>query len=76
MTQGQTHQHTHLFTLRMWIENLGDGRLEWRGQVKHVLSGETRYFRRWPELRAFVQTCLPEWDMADGGEKGGDEDDK
>ncbi len=76
MTQGRTHHRTHLFTLRMWAEDLGEDRLEWRAQVRHVLSGETHYFRRWSELWDFVQACLPEWDMADNGVEGGDESDK
>ena len=60
---------SHLFTLRVWQEDLGDGQIEWRGQIKHVLSGETRYFRRCSELRAFVRECLPGWKMEGGGGK-------
>ncbi|MFL5804180.1 MAG: hypothetical protein ACJ8CR_20840 [Roseiflexaceae bacterium] len=51
--------HSHLFTVRLWIENLGDGRTEWRGQVQHVLSGETRYFRDWSTLLALLRAMLP-----------------
>jgi hypothetical protein len=36
--------------LRVWLEDLGDGKTEWRGQVKHVMSGEARYFRDWATL--------------------------
>jgi len=42
---GRQQHHSHLFTVRLWLEELGDGRAEWRGQVQHVLSGETHYFR-------------------------------
>ncbi len=45
---------SQLFTVRLWRENLGDGRSEWRGQVQHALSRETRYFRDWPTLVAFL----------------------
>lgn len=36
---------SHLFTVRLWLEELGHGQTEWRGQVQHVLSGKSRYFR-------------------------------
>lgn len=43
---------SHLFTVRLWSEDLGDDQVEWRGQVTHVLSGEAHYFREWQELDA------------------------
>jgi hypothetical protein len=46
---------SHLFTVRMWPEELGPGRVEWRGRAQHVLSGEARYFREWEDLIAFVK---------------------
>lgn len=48
-------QTSHLFTVRVWREELGAGRVEWRGKVQHALSGEARYFREWAELIAFVR---------------------
>lgn len=45
---------SQLFTVRVWQEELDGGRSEWRGQVRHVLSGETCYFRDWLSLVAFV----------------------
>ena len=59
MTQGRTHHRTHLFTIRMWAEVLGDGQIEWRGKVQHVLSGEARYFRAWDTLITCLQDMLP-----------------
>ncbi len=59
MTQGRTHHRTHLFTMRMWAEALGDGQIEWRGKVQHVLSGEARYFRDWDTLITYLQDMLP-----------------
>ena len=59
-SQEQEHHRSQLFTLRLWPEALADGQVEWRGQVRHLPSGETRYFREWPVLMAFVQTMLPE----------------
>ena len=60
----QQQQHTsHLFMVRLWLEELGNGQREWRGKVQHVTSGEVRYFRDWPTLIAFC-SCLsnPELD--------------
>ena len=46
------------FMLRMWCEDLGEGRVEWRGKVQHVTSGEVRYFRDWPALIACLREML------------------
>lgn len=45
---------SHLFTLRLWHGVLGDDRVEWRGQVTHMLSGESHYFREWQKLEAHL----------------------
>ena len=52
------HLHSQLFTVRVWREDLGDGRIEWRGKVQHTTSGEARYFRDWPMLIAYIQEML------------------
>jgi hypothetical protein len=57
---GQRQQTSQLFTVRLWAEDLGDGRMEWRGQVQHVISGETHYFREWSALIAWVLAMLPD----------------
>jgi hypothetical protein len=49
---------SHLFTVRLWPEDLGEGRSEWRGRVEHVLSGQTRYFRDWATLVSAFQEML------------------
>lgn len=54
-----TRPPTHLFMVRVWLEDLGDGKTEWRGQVKHVLSGEVRYFRDWAALAVYLKEMLP-----------------
>ncbi len=60
---------SHLFTVRLWLEELGNDQMEWRGKVQHVTSGEVRYFRDWPTLIAFLQMLLPtpEADSDTGG---------
>jgi hypothetical protein len=50
---------THLFALRVWLEDLGEGQTEWRGEVHHVISGEIRYFRNWPALAGLLEAMLP-----------------
>lgn len=55
-------QQPTLFTVRVWRERVGDERIEMRGKVQHVLTGETRYFRDWQTLRAFVTAELAEWE--------------
>jgi hypothetical protein len=47
-------RRSQLFSVRLWPEALSDGRVEWRGEVKHVLSSETRYFREWQALIDFL----------------------
>ena len=54
----QPAQSPHLFMVRMWPENLGDGLTDWRGKIQHVNSGEVRYFRDWLTLEAFIQRLL------------------
>ena len=59
MDQIQVARCSYLFTMRIWSEELGDGRAEWRGQVQHPLSGETCYFRDWPALVDYLLALLP-----------------
>jgi hypothetical protein len=65
---GQPQRQSQLFTVRLWVENLGDGRTEWRGQVQHVISGETRYFREWPTLIAWLVAMLPDPESHSGAD--------
>jgi hypothetical protein len=50
---------SHLFTVRVWCEDLGQGQTEWRGEVHDVESREVRYFRDWSTLLTLVQAMLP-----------------
>lgn len=56
----QLHAKSHLFTVRVWVEAFGDGEEEVRMQVKHVLSGETRYFREWTQMVMYLLAKLQE----------------
>ena len=54
MQPDQWQPRTHLFTVRLWVEPFGDDQHEVRMQVRHILSGETRYFRAWSDVVAFL----------------------
>ena len=54
LTNQQNSHPSHLFTLRVWAEPLGHGQTELRCEVRHVLSGETRYFREWSALLEYL----------------------
>jgi hypothetical protein len=72
MPSDQPHPRTHLFTVRLWVEPMGDDQGELRMQVQHLLSGETRYFRAWSEVVAFLLAKMQALDSAkrtEGGNK-------
>ena len=37
------------------MEESEDNQREWRGQVEHVISGDSQYFRHWATLIAFLK---------------------
>lgn len=56
-----THLRTnlpHTFTIRIWNEDLGDGKTEWRGKVQSANSREARYFRSEELLFGFLREQL------------------
>lgn len=66
----QETRRSTLFTVRVWQEDLGEGQSEWRGKVQHVLNGDTRYFRDWQTLIAFIiesATPIQRVDTQEGG---------
>jgi hypothetical protein len=58
MDRERQHPRSHLFTIQLWQEELGQGQTEWRGKAQHVSSGNVRYFRDWPGLIRILQTML------------------
>ena len=46
--------HSYLFTVRVWQEGMGEDKVELRGEIRHVLSGELRYFRDWNTLITYL----------------------
>jgi hypothetical protein len=58
-----SHSHrSHLFTVRVWKEEIGTDKTEWRGKVQLVTSGEVRYFRKWEALAPLLASMLSELD--------------
>ncbi|RLT42588.1 MAG: hypothetical protein DWI57_05450 [Chloroflexi bacterium] len=51
---------SQLFLARVWKEPRNWGGNAVRVQIRHVLSGETRYFRRWRDVVAFVMERMEE----------------
>lgn len=60
MDQDQPYHPSHLFTVRLWPEEVDAGQIEWRGEIRHVMSGDARYFRDWPTLVSHLQAMLPD----------------
>ena len=60
MTNHLHYRPTHLFTMRLWIEQSSQFQKEVRGRVQHVLSGDVDYFRSWAELTAFLDAKVQE----------------
>ncbi len=50
--------HSQLFTVRLWYELVDADQWEVRIQAKHILTGETRYFRDWALLAAYLVNKL------------------
>jgi hypothetical protein len=60
MEKPRQRPHSHLFTVRVWEEEVEDGQSEWRGKVQLLSSGEVRYFRQWAALAPLLVTMLSE----------------
>ncbi len=52
--QHSRYARTYLFTVRLWTEDMGSAETEIRGEVRHVLGGEVRYFRDCTTLTAYL----------------------
>jgi hypothetical protein len=58
LERDELSSRSHLFMLRVWLEDLSDGKTEWRGKVQCVASGEVQYFRDWQTLIVDLETML------------------
>ena len=41
---------THLFTLRIWQEEVESGVYEWRGSIRYGIDGQVLHFAGWDSL--------------------------
>ena len=57
-TGGDGRAAAHLFTLRLWHADTGDGRREWRGRLHHVGHDDVTYFRGWAALLPVLLAML------------------
>jgi hypothetical protein len=57
VNQEPVKRRSQLFTLRVWVEDVGNGRSEIRGTLKHVLTGETNHFRDWGTLTKHLEAA-------------------
>ena len=73
---GSSAKRSHLFMLRLWLEDLGRGQFDWRAKIQYVSSGEARYLRDWPALEAFIEGQLFKTDLEESATDGIEETDK
>lgn len=60
MDKAVKRSRSHLFTVRIWEEELGAEQCEWRGKVQLFTSGEVRYFREFSALAPLLLSMLSE----------------
>ena len=58
MHEKEDINRSQLFTIRVWLEAVGDEQTELRGTLKHILSGETHHFRDWPTLVRHLEAAF------------------
>lgn len=52
--------HSRSFTVRVWQEDLGEGRSEWRGSVELLGTGKKHYFRGLSQVSEIIAAALGE----------------
>lgn len=50
MNQRVQRPRSHLFTVRVWQEEVGSNQTEWRGKVQLITDGSVHYFHGWDGL--------------------------
>lgn len=51
---------SRLFTVRVWQEDLGEGRSEWRGSVELLGTGKKHYFCGLSQVSEIIAAALGE----------------
>jgi hypothetical protein len=52
------YKRSAYFVLNVWEEELSGGRVEWKGEILDVDSGQTRRFEDWPDLVDLIAGAL------------------
>ena len=60
MDKPNPRPRSHLFTVRVWQEEIGTDQTEWRGKVQLFPGGDVRYFRGWEALVPLLLMMLSE----------------
>jgi hypothetical protein len=60
MEKVNTRSPSHLFTVRVWEEEVDSGQIAWWGRVQLMTTGETHYFRSWGALFSILPAMLAE----------------
>jgi hypothetical protein len=60
MDKPYQHPRSHLFTVRVWQEEVGHAQTEWRGKVHLITDGNVRHFRGWEGLAPLLIAMLSE----------------
>ncbi len=63
MEKSNVCRRSHLFTIRVWEEEIGSDQTEWRGKVQLLSSKEVRYFREWAALAPLLLLLLAESEL-------------
>jgi len=52
----------HSFVVRLWLEprEIDNATPVWRGVIEHVTSGKRQYMNNLEQIRAFIESYLPE----------------
>ncbi|KAA3658169.1 MAG: hypothetical protein DWQ04_25920 [Chloroflexi bacterium] len=58
MNEKSERTYSQMFTLRVWVEDVGNSRIEYRSTLKHILSGETYHSRDWTTLIHHLETAF------------------
>jgi hypothetical protein len=69
MSVGRRSGRSHLFLVRVWIEEAPTEQTEWCGKVQQVVSGETHSFRKWSMLVDLLQTMATKGVATPDGER-------
>ncbi len=60
--ESERHPRSHLFTVRVWQEEVSRDQTEWRGKVQLITDGNVRYFQGWEALAPLLLAMLLDWE--------------